>query len=334
MPCGHVSSCLGWSAHCLNDTKMIRRSLLRYQSRQGIADVSRICLDIKMRLVSKISSRLGNFGGPAFFWPPPAFFWPPPLFFDIPPALFWPPADLKCFYCMATSFWHPPCFFLTSPHDPASALFWPPPHFILTSPLLFFDLPTTSFWLPHFSIMTPPCSFLTSPPAPFFCSFFRCVLFFVAFLLWCCPLCLLRVPAVGWPSCKPFGRPAVGMQYSDLLLQYSQHEPAPPPQPPAATSTTTQTWHATTKDSDKDNNNDNKHNNNNNNNDNNNNNNNSNNNSNNNKGPPSHHPQCIPCNECIGGEALRPPPYPPPALFVFTAQRMPLQRVYKFTNLR
>ena len=107
--------------------------------------------------------------GPAFFWPPPAFFWPPPLFFDIPPALFWPPADLKCFYCMATSFWHPPCFFLTSPHDPASALFWPPPHFILTSPLLFFDLPTTSFWLPHFSILTPPpCSFLTSPPASFF----------------------------------------------------------------------------------------------------------------------------------------------------------------------
>lgn len=62
MPCGHVSSCLGWSAHCLNGTKMIRRSLLRYQSRQGIADVSRICLDIKMRLVSKIFSRLGNFG--------------------------------------------------------------------------------------------------------------------------------------------------------------------------------------------------------------------------------------------------------------------------------
>ena len=274
------------------------------------------------------------------FFDPPCFFLTPPAFFWHPPRSILTPCRFKVFLLYGHFFLTSPLLFFDLPpwSSLCSFLTSPPLHFDL-SPALF-DLPTTSFWLPHFSILTPPCSFLTSPPAPIFCSFFRCVLFFVAFLLWCCPLCLLRVPAVGWPSCKPFGRPAVGMQYSDLLLQCSQHEPAPPPQPPAATSTTTQTWHATTKDSDKDNNNDNKHNNNDNNNNNNhnnnnnNNNNNSNNNSNNNKGPPSHHLQCIPCNECIGGEALRPPPYPPPALFVFTAQRMPLQRFLKFTNLR
>ena len=150
--------------------------------------------------------------GPAFFWPPPAFFWPPPpAFFWHPPRSILTPCRFKVFLLYGHFFltspllffdlppWSSLCSFLTSPplhFDLSPALFWPPHYFILTPPLLHFD---------------PPCSCLTSPPAPFFCSFFRCVLFFVAFLLWCCPLCLLRVPAVGWPSCKPSGRPTVGM---------------------------------------------------------------------------------------------------------------------------